>query len=87
VGIASVLVPFPFAVDDHQTTNAQYLAENGAAILVQQSAFDVTKATEILRGLTREKCLDMAMRAKQLAQPDATVTVAKICMECAFAGA
>lgn len=87
VGIASVLVPFPFAVDDHQTTNAQYLAENGAAILVQQSAFDVIKATEILRGMTREKCLEMAVRAKQLAKPDATVTVAKICMECAFAGA
>lgn len=87
VGVASVLVPFPFAVDDHQTTNARYLAENGAAILVQQSAFDVAKATEILHGFTREKCLDMALRAKQLAQPDATVTVAKICMECAFAGA
>lgn len=87
VGVASVLVPFPFAVDDHQTTNAQYLAEHGAAILVQQSAFDVAKATEILRELTREKCMAMAVQAKKLAQPNATVSVAKICMECAFAGA
>ncbi|OYZ09926.1 MAG: undecaprenyldiphospho-muramoylpentapeptide beta-N-acetylglucosaminyltransferase [Methylophilaceae bacterium 17-44-8] len=87
VGVASVLVPFPFAVDDHQTTNGKYLADNGAAILVQQSAFDVTKATELLRSFTREKCLSMAINAKKLAQPDATTTVAKICMECALTGA
>lgn len=87
VGIASVLVPFPFAVDDHQTTNGQYLADNGAAILIQQSEFNVTKATELLRSFTREKCLSMAINAKKLAQPEATTTVAKICMECALTGA
>ncbi len=87
VGVASVLVPFPFAVDDHQTTNAQYLVDAGAALLIQQSALSVEKAAEILRDLTREKCLDMALRARQLAKPQATATVAKICMECALTGA
>ena len=83
VGVASILVPFPHAVDDHQTYNAKYLSDAGAAKLIQQSEFSVAKATEILRGLTREICLDMAIKAKQLAKPEATATVAKICMEVA----
>ncbi len=83
VGVASVLVPFPHAVDDHQTHNAKYLSDAGAAKLIQQSEFSVSKATEVLRGLTREICLDMAIKAKQLAKPEATATVAKICMEVA----
>ena len=84
VGVASVLVPFPHAVDDHQTYNAQFLSDAGAAKLIQQTAFNVQKATEILRCLTRESCLDMAIKAKALAKPDATETVAKICMELAL---
>lgn len=83
VGVASVLVPFPHAVDDHQTTNALYLVENGAAILVPQQALSVAKAVEILSNLTRETCQKMAINARRLAKPEATTTVAKICMECA----
>jgi UDP-N-acetylglucosamine--N-acetylmuramyl-(pentapeptide) pyrophosphoryl-undecaprenol N-acetylglucosamine transferase len=83
VGVASVLVPFPYAVDDHQTTNAQYLVENDAAILVQQNALDVAKTVELLKNLTRETCQKMAVNARKLAKPEATTTVAKICMECA----
>ena len=83
VGVASVLVPFPFAVDDHQTYNAKYLSDAGAAKLIQQTEFNVQKATEILLGLTREICLEMAIKAKQLAKPEATQNVAKICMEVA----
>ncbi len=84
VGVASVLVPFPHAVDDHQTYNAKYLSDAGAAQLIQQSEFSVTKATEILRGLTRENCLEMALKAQQLAKPQATKTVADICAEVAI---
>ena len=84
VGVASVLVPFPHAVDDHQTTNAQYLSDAGAAQLIQQSAFNVAKASEVLTNLTREICLYMAINAKKLAKPEATETVAKICMELAL---
>ena len=83
VGVASVLVPFPYAVDDHQTYNAKYLSDAGAAKLIQQTEFNVQKATEILRSLTREMCLEMAIKAKALAKPEATQTVAKICMEVA----
>lgn len=84
VGVASILVPFPHAVDDHQTYNAQYLSDAGAAKLIQQTEFSVQKATEMLSSLTREICLDMAIKAKQLAKPEATATVAKICMELAL---
>jgi UDP-N-acetylglucosamine--N-acetylmuramyl-(pentapeptide) pyrophosphoryl-undecaprenol N-acetylglucosamine transferase len=84
VGVASVLVPFPHAVDDHQTYNAKYLSDAGAAKLIQQTEFNVQKATEILSNLTREICLEMAIKAKQLAKPEATQTVAKICMEAAL---
>jgi UDP-N-acetylglucosamine--N-acetylmuramyl-(pentapeptide) pyrophosphoryl-undecaprenol N-acetylglucosamine transferase len=84
VGVASVLVPFPYAVDDHQTFNAKYLSDVGAAKLIQQSEFKVQKATEILSNLTREICLEMAIKARQLAKPEATHTVAKICMELAL---
>jgi UDP-N-acetylglucosamine--N-acetylmuramyl-(pentapeptide) pyrophosphoryl-undecaprenol N-acetylglucosamine transferase len=83
VGVASILVPFPHAVDDHQTYNAKYLSDAGAAQLIQQTEFSVVKATEMLRNLTREICLDMAIKAKSLAKPEATQTVAKICMEAA----
>ncbi len=84
VGVASILVPFPHAVDDHQTYNAKYLSDAGAAKLIQQTEFSVQKATEMLRNLTREICLEMAVKAKQLAKPEATATVAKICMELAL---
>lgn len=84
VGVASILVPFPHAVDDHQTYNARYLSDAGAAQLIQQTEFSVQKATEMLRSLTRETCLEMAIKAKQLAKPEATATVAKICMELAL---
>lgn len=83
VGVASVLVPFPYAVDDHQTYNAKYLSDAGAARLIQQTEFNVQKATEILRSLSREACLEMAIKARSLAKPEATQTVAKICMEVA----
>ncbi len=83
VGVASVLVPFPFAVDDHQTTNAAYLSENNAAILIQQTAFTVEKAVETLRQLTRESCLNMAKNARALAKPEATKSVANVCMKLA----
>ena len=81
VGVASILVPFPHAVDDHQTTNAQYLSDAGAAKLIQQTEFNVVKVTQLLLDLTRENCLEMAIKAKHLAKPNATVSVAKICME------
>lgn len=82
-GIASVLVPFPYAVDDHQTSNAHYLSDAGAAILMPQGAFTVAKIAALLQGLTREQCLTMAIKARALGKPQATADVANICKELA----
>ncbi len=83
IGLGALMVPFPTAVDDHQTTNAAYLAEAGAAILIQQNELTDNKLTDILRGLSRETCLDMAIKAHALGKPEATANVAKICEETA----
>jgi UDP-N-acetylglucosamine--N-acetylmuramyl-(pentapeptide) pyrophosphoryl-undecaprenol N-acetylglucosamine transferase len=83
VGVASVLVPFPHAVDDHQTFNAQYLSDNSAAILIQQTELSVEKTSEILNKLTRDVCLEMAKNARKLSKPEATKAVANVCMSLA----
>lgn len=82
-GVASILVPFPFAVDDHQTGNARYLAEAGAAILIQQSELNRDRLINILTEQLhdREVLLQMAQQARQLGQPDASQKVADICLE------
>jgi len=82
-GVASVLIPFPFAVDDHQTHNARFLSEHGAAVLLPQKELSAERLAQLLRGLSREKLLAMAQAARSLAKPDATQQVAKICMELA----
>jgi len=82
-GVASILVPFPFAVDDHQTHNARFLADAGAAVLVQQRDLSARRLADLLLGLTREALLDMAKRARQLAKPGAAASVARACMQAA----
>jgi UDP-N-acetylglucosamine--N-acetylmuramyl-(pentapeptide) pyrophosphoryl-undecaprenol N-acetylglucosamine transferase len=79
-GVASVLVPFPFAVDDHQTHNARFLVDAGAAVLVQQRDLTARMLADLLLQLSREKLLDMAQRARTLAKPGATASVAEVCM-------
>ena len=82
-GVASVLVPFPHAVDDHQTSNARYLADADAAILVAQTTFTAEKLAGLIQNLSREQCLSMAIKARALGKPEATASVANICMELA----
>ena len=82
-GIAAVLVPYPHAVDDHQTHNASFLAERGAAVLLPQEELTPARLAGLLRGFTREALLEMARRARSVAKPDATQTVATACMELA----
>ena len=79
VGVAAYFVPFPFAVDDHQTTNAAFLADNGAALVVQQRDLSAEKLADWLRSQTRETLAEMAERSRSLAKPDATEQVAQIC--------
>jgi UDP-N-acetylglucosamine--N-acetylmuramyl-(pentapeptide) pyrophosphoryl-undecaprenol N-acetylglucosamine transferase len=78
-GVASVLIPFPFAVDDHQTRNAAFLADAGAAVVIQQRDLNARSLADLLLGFTRDKLLEMAERARSLAKPGATDTVANVC--------
>ena len=78
-GVASVLVPFPHAVDDHQTHNARFLSERGAAILLPQTELDGERLAALLRGMARSELLKMAQAARALAKPDATAQVVKVC--------
>ena len=80
-GVASILVPYPFAVDDHQTGNARFLADHGAAILLPQPQLTAEMLAGLLAELTRERLLDMAIAARNLAKPEATRVVAEACME------
>jgi UDP-N-acetylglucosamine--N-acetylmuramyl-(pentapeptide) pyrophosphoryl-undecaprenol N-acetylglucosamine transferase len=81
--VASVLVPFPHAVDDHQSANARFLADAGAAILLPQSQLTPEKLADTLCSLDRPRLLDMAHRARALGKPDAAQRVAGRCMELA----
>lgn len=80
-GVAALFVPFPFAVDDHQTANARFLADADAAWLMQQREISVDGLAHWLAGLNRDELLARAVKARSLAKPDATARVAAICKE------
>ncbi len=82
-GMASILVPFPFAVDDHQTANARFLADAGAALLVPQKELTAQKLAALIASLDRPRLLDMARKARSLGKPEAARVVAQRCMEIA----
>ena len=84
-GLPAFLVPLPHAIDDHQTHNAQYLAREGAAVLLPQANTDAAalaaQLTEVM--MQPEKLEAMGATARRLARPDATRTVVDICLEVA----
>lgn len=82
-GVGAILVPFPFAVDDHQTTNGNFMAEKQAAILIQQKVLTKEKLKALLEDFNqhREKCLIMAEKAYALRTGDACAKVLTICEE------
>jgi UDP-N-acetylglucosamine--N-acetylmuramyl-(pentapeptide) pyrophosphoryl-undecaprenol N-acetylglucosamine transferase len=84
-GVGSILVPFPYAVDDHQTRNAAYLSDAGAALLVQQKELGAATLAGILDSLCpdRERLLAMAQAARARAMPHALQCVADACLEAA----
>jgi UDP-N-acetylglucosamine--N-acetylmuramyl-(pentapeptide) pyrophosphoryl-undecaprenol N-acetylglucosamine transferase len=82
-GMASVLVPFPHAVDDHQTANARFLAERGAAILLPQRELSAERLAALIGALDRPALAKMAQKARALGKPDAARVVAQRCMELA----
>ena len=85
VGVASVLVPYPYAVDDHQTVNARFLSDTGAARLLPQPQLNPESLADLLGSLLsdRGRLHDMGLTAYRLARRDATRRVADLCEELA----
>lgn len=86
-GIAALFVPYPHAVDDHQTKNAEYLVEQGAAKVVQQTSLTESTLAELLKNefSDRATLLTMANAARSAAKNDATLAVVNGCLEAACA--
>ena len=82
VGVASILVPYPHAVDDHQTANAKFLVHAGGAFLLPQSEL-TADAIALIRNYSRGQLLEMAEKARSLAKPEATLDVVNLCIEVA----
>lgn len=82
-GVGAVLVPYPYAVDDHQTVNAAFLVDRDAGILLPQSELSVDRLNKVMEPFLnhRERALAMAINSRALAQPDATEQVARACLE------
>ena len=83
VGAASLLVPFPAAVDDHQTHNARFLVDAGAAWLEAQAGLTPDKLALLLQGLDRAQLQAMAEKARAVAKTGATEAVVGACLELA----
>jgi UDP-N-acetylglucosamine--N-acetylmuramyl-(pentapeptide) pyrophosphoryl-undecaprenol N-acetylglucosamine transferase len=81
VGAAALFVPFPSAVDDHQTTNAKFLVDAGAGWLVQQRDLTREKLAEMLKGLDRAALLERAIAAKKMQKTQATDEIVAACEE------
>ena len=82
VGIGAILVPYPFAVDDHQRHNSRSLERRGAAIVMLQESFTQERLTALLQHFVRhrDRLLVMAECARSAAEPDATDKVAAACL-------
>jgi UDP-N-acetylglucosamine--N-acetylmuramyl-(pentapeptide) pyrophosphoryl-undecaprenol N-acetylglucosamine transferase len=78
-GAASILIPYPYAVDDHQTKNAYYLSKNGAAILFPENKLTVAKLQELLINFSKDRTrlIQMACSARALAKNDALDFITK----------
>ncbi|MCB1743906.1 MAG: undecaprenyldiphospho-muramoylpentapeptide beta-N-acetylglucosaminyltransferase [Gammaproteobacteria bacterium] len=86
-GVPSILIPYPYAVDNHQARNAAYLSDGGAAFVLPESELDASVLEQTLQPLmaSAERRLQMSTKARALARPDAARAVARICMEVADA--
>lgn len=82
-GVGAILVPYPFAIDDHQLRNAEYFAKAGAASVLPQAELTPEKlAVELLRlGRNRGMLAEMGSRCRTLAHADAAEKIADACIE------
>ena len=81
VGAAAVFVPFPFAVDDHQTHNARFLVDEGGGWLLPQITLTPTQLAHMLQGMSRETLLQRAQAAKAMEKTQATAAMTAACEE------
>jgi len=83
IGVSSILIPFPYAVDDHQYANGNYLAAAGAAELIRQSDLTDDRLRDIIQGYEKDRSLlvDMAEKARSLAKPQALSAIVNVCQE------
>ncbi len=75
-GIPSILIPLVVKTTSHQKGNAEYMAKEGAAIYIPQTELTPEKLSETIKGLNKDKLLEMAKNAKRLGRPNAAETVA-----------
>ncbi|MFM8864397.1 MAG: undecaprenyldiphospho-muramoylpentapeptide beta-N-acetylglucosaminyltransferase [Limnohabitans sp.] len=83
VGAAALFVPFPFAVDDHQSSNARFLVEQGGGWLLPQAELSAQELARRLQQMTRQELLDRAQKAHQQRKTNATREVVVACEELA----
>ena len=84
-GLASILVPFPFAIDDHQTANARFLCDAGAALLVPEHELSEAVVEDLLwRLCSDDRLSELARNARRCAFPGAAQAVGALCMERAY---
>jgi UDP-N-acetylglucosamine--N-acetylmuramyl-(pentapeptide) pyrophosphoryl-undecaprenol N-acetylglucosamine transferase len=83
VGLGAILVPYPHAVDDHQTRNAQFMVDAGAAWLLPQSQLNPKALAEILEPLLArpERIGRLGSAARRIARPEATAHVVNLCLQ------
>lgn len=86
-GLAAILVPFPYAIDDHQTANARFLRDAGAALLLPEDELTETGLEDLLWQLcsTGDKLSELARNSRSCAFPDAAQVVGALCLEHAYA--
>ena len=84
-GLGSLLIPFPYAIDDHQTHNGELLVTQGAALMYQQSELSAQALADQIKAFNEDpkRRLEMAQRARGLAKTDAAGEVARVCLEVA----
>jgi UDP-N-acetylglucosamine--N-acetylmuramyl-(pentapeptide) pyrophosphoryl-undecaprenol N-acetylglucosamine transferase len=83
MGLASIFIPYPYAVDDHQTMNAKYLADSGGGVLLPENELNDQKLLELITDFhnKRESIVEMSSIARNKAMPNATETIGNLCME------
>ena len=82
-GVAALFVPFPHAVDDHQTANARFLCDEGAAWIQQQSSLTAEWLADWLSMRTRPELMKVAIEARKKSKPDSAMQIADVCAKSA----